>query len=351
MNNNGKIKKKTIFRIILAIAAIAIVVTGFLAVKFYKGFFAPNITENEEYLYIYSDWEFEDVMASIAQLQVVNDTSSFRWAAEKMDYPERVKAGKYKLESGMTNRALLNKLGGGFQEPVNLRFENVRLKENFAALLANQLEPDSIAFINLLNSDSVAATYGFDTENLFSMFIPNTYEFYWNTSAERFVERMAKEYEKFWDSSRREKAAGLNLTPQEVSTLAAIVKGEALHVAEMPTIAGLYINRLRRGMLLQADPTVIFAANDFTIRRVLYRHLRLDSPYNTYMYAGLPPGPIMMPSIASIDAVLNYQQHDYLYMCAKEDFSGYHNFAVTQAEHNINARRFQQALNERNIKR
>lgn len=351
VNINRNKKKKTIVRIILTVVLISVVGACFIAVKYYKGFFAPNVTENEEYLYIHSGWEFEDVMGSIVQLQVVKDTTSFRWAAEKMDYPIRVKAGKYKLEPGMTNRVLLNKLGGGFQEPVNLRFENVRLKENFAALLANQLEPDSIAFISLLSSESIADQYGFDSENFFSMFIPNTYEFYWNTSAELFIERMAKEYKRFWNTERLEKADNLNLTPQEVSTLAAIVKGEALHVAEMPTIAGLYINRLRRGMLLQADPTVIFANNDFTIRRVLYRHLRLDSPYNTYMYTGLPPGPIMMPSIASIDAVLNYQQHNYLYMCAKEDFSGYHNFAVTQAEHNVNARRFQQALNERNIRR
>ncbi|RQP16561.1 MAG: endolytic transglycosylase MltG, partial [Parapedobacter sp.] len=202
-----------------------------------------------------------------------------------------------------------------------------------------------------LNNDSLASSYGFDTENFFGMFIPNTYEFYWNTSTDAFAKRMHEEYKKFWNDERKEKAAALKLTPQQVSVLASIVKGEALHTDEMPTIAGLYLNRLNKGMLLQADPTVIFANNDFTIRRVLYRHLRMDSPYNTYLYRGLPPGPIMMPSIASIDAVLNYRQHDYLYMCAKEDFSGYHNFAVTQAEHNVNARKFQQALNERNIKR
>src|SRR5690606_7563620 len=158
-------------------------------------------------------------------------------------------------------------------------------------------------------------------------------------------------YQRFWNDERKNKAAALDLTPQQVSVLASIVKGEALHTDEMPTIAGLYINRLKKGMLLQADPTLIFANKDFTIRRVLYKHLRTDSPYNTYLYRGLPPGPIMMPSIASIDAVLNYRQHNYLYMCAKEDFSGYHNFAETQAEHLVNARKFQQALNERNIKR
>src|SRR5690606_20195977 len=253
----GKRNKKVI-KVVLAIALIVVIGGGFVAFKFYKGFLAPNVTDEEEYLYIYSDWDFEDIMANIGQMRIVRDTASFRWAAEKMDYPHRVKAGRYKLEQGMNNRTLINKLGGGFQDPVQLRFENVRLKENFAALLAEQLEPDSAAFISLFNDDSVAAKYGFNTENFFSMFIPNTYEVYWNTAAADFIDRMATEYEKFWNEERRQKAAKLNLTPQEVSILAAIVKGEALHVAEMPAIAGLYINRLRRGMLLQADPTVIF---------------------------------------------------------------------------------------------
>ncbi|MGK6351022.1 endolytic transglycosylase MltG [Parapedobacter sp. DT-150] len=344
-------KKKGSVRVLLLIAAVVVVAGGIVAYRYYKGFFAPNVTAETEYLYVYTHWDFEDVMTSIGELHAVEDTAAFRWAATKMDYPTRVKPGKYKLEPGMNNRTLVNKLGGGFQEPVNLRFENVRLKENLAAVLAGQLEPDSLAFINLLNNDTLAGQYGFDRENFFSMFIPNTYEFYWNTSTARFAERMHEEYQRFWSAARKEKAAQLNLTPQEVSVLASIVKGEALHTDEMPTIAGLYLNRLRKGMLLQADPTVIFANNDFTIRRVLYKHLRMDSPYNTYLYRGLPPGPIMMPSIASIDAVLNYRQHDYLYMVAKDDFSGYHNFAVTQAEHNANARKFQQALNERNIMR
>ncbi|MEC3881377.1 endolytic transglycosylase MltG [Parapedobacter sp. 10938] len=344
-------KKKGIFITLGIVAVVVLAIGGAIAYKYYRSFFAPNVTANAEYLYIYTHWGFEDVMTSIAELQAVEDTATLRWAATKMDYPARVKPGKYKLDRGMNNRALINRLGGGFQEPVKLRFENVRLKENLASILAKQLEPDSIAFINLMNNDSLAARYGFDTDNFFSMFVPNTYEFYWNTSIDQFAERMHNEYEKFWTDERRKKAEAVNLNPQEVAVLAAIVKGEALHTDEMPTIAGLYLNRLRKGMLLQADPTVIFANNDFTIRRVLYRHLRTDSPYNTYLYRGLPPGPIMMPSIAAIDAVLNYKQHDYIYMCAKDDFSGYHNFAVTQAEHNINARKFQQALNERNIKR
>lgn len=344
-------KKSNIIKIFLAALALALIVGGLTAYRYYKGFFAPNTGEEDTYLYIYTGSSFEDVMASIRTEGLVRDTATFRWAAEKMEYPGRVKPGKYRFAAGTNNRSLINMLGGGFQEPVRIRFDNIRLKESFAGLLEKQLEPDSIAFINLLNDPDYAGAYGFDTENFFSMFIPNTYEFYWNTSAEDFVSRMHTEYEKFWTENRREKATKLNMTPQEVSILASIVKGEALHVDEMPRIAGLYINRLRKGILLQADPTVIFANNDFSIRRVLFRHLRFDSPYNTYIYAGLPPGPIMMPSIASIDAVLDHETHNYVYMCAKDDFSGYHNFAVTLAEHNVNARRFQQALNERNIKR
>ena len=183
------------------------------------------------------------------------------------------------------------------------------------------------------------------------MFIPNTYEIYWNTTPDKIVARFHDEYDKFWTAEREEKAKKLHLTRQEVGILASIVKGEALHVDEMPTIAGLYLNRLQRGILLQADPTVIFANNDFSIRRVLNKHLTIDNPYNTYRYKGLPPGPIMLPSIAAIDAVLNHETHDYIYMCAKDDFSGYHNFAKTQAEHLVNARKFQEALNKRNIMR
>lgn len=343
--------KSTIIKIISAVLAVGLIVGGLIAHRYYKGFFKPNTGEEDQYLYIRTGSGFDDVMASVSAEGLVTDTVTFRWAAEKMDYPRRVKPGKYRFATGTNNRTLINMLGGGFQEPVRIRFDNIRLKENFAALLEQQLEPDSLAFINLLNDPDYAGSHGFTPENFFSLFIPNTYEFYWNTSAEDFVKRMHAEYEKFWTEGRRTKAAQLDMTPQEVSILASIVKGEAMHVDEMPRIAGLYINRLRKGILLQADPTVIFANNDFSIRRVLFKHLRFDSPYNTYIYSGLPPGPIMMPSIASIDAVLNFEAHNYIYMCAKDDFSGYHNFAVTLAEHNVNARKFQQALNERNIRR
>jgi len=268
-----------------------------------------------------------------------------------MDFPESVKAGRYKLTPGMSNRKLIGNLRAGLQDPVKLRFANIRLKENLAGLLGKSFEADSAQFSAILNNEAVAEQYGFTKDNFFAMFIPNTYNIYWNTSPDKVIERLNEEYKKFWTAERKGKAEKQNLTPIEVSILASIVRGEALHNDEMPQIAGLYLNRLKKGMLLQADPTVIFANNDFTIRRVLNKHLTIDNPYNTYRYKGLPPGPITMAPIVAIDAVLNPAQHDYIYMCAKEDFSGYHAFATTVTEHLVNARKFQKALDDRNIKK
>lgn len=339
------------FRAIKIIALIILIITCVIGWFGYRTFLGPNITEDHEYLYVNSNDQYGDILKKIEEQHIVKNVLLFDYAAKAMDYPNTVKPGRYKLTPGMTNRALIGNLRGGYQDAVKFRFENLRLKENFAALLGQSFEADSTAFADILNNEEVALSYGFSKDNFFSMFIPNTYEIYWNTSPDKIVARFKEEYDKFWASGRIEKAESLNLTPQEVSTLASIVKGEALHKDEMPKIAGLYLNRLQKGILLQADPTVIFANNDFTIRRVLFKHLEINNPYNTYKFAGLPPGPIMLPSIASIDAVLNNEKHDYIYMCAKDDFSGYHNFARTQAEHTINARKFQRALDARNIKK
>ena len=333
------------------IALIVIVVGGYFAWTFYKAFYASNVSGEKKYLYIHEGEKYEDVLKSIKDSNLVDDIASFERAAQYKKYEQSVKPGRYLLTPGMNNRRLVGNLIGGYQEPVKFRFSNVRLKEHMAALLGKSFEADSAQFIAVLNDEATAQKYGFTKENLISMFIPNTYEIYWNTNPEKIIARFDDEWKKFWNADRTAKAKALNLTPQQVSTLASIVKGEALHQDEMPMIAGLYLNRLKKGMLLQADPTVIFANNDFTIRRVLNKHLRTDNPYNTYIYRGLPPGPISIPSIAAIDAVLNFKQHDYIYMCAKDDFSGYHNFAKTEAEHLINARKFQQALDARNIKK
>lgn len=348
-NKSGKLSLKA--KIAIAFAGIIVIILGITAFTYYLRYFGPSVTDNESYLYIHTGATFDEVYKTIREKEIVKDSTVFLWAAQNMHYPRAVKPGKYRLTPGMGNRRFINMLKAGNQEPVKLSFRGYRLKEDFAGYLSKQLEPDSASFVKLLDSTDFINKYGFTRDNVYAMFIPNTYEMYWNISADKFFKRMYDEYQKFWNKSRLAKAKELGFTPTQVSTLAAIVDAEALHDSEMPTIAGLYLNRYKRGMRLQADPTVIYANKDFSIRRVLNRHLSKDSPYNTYLYAGLPPGPIMMPSIHAIDAVLNYQKHNYLYMCAKEDFSGYHNFAVTKAEHLINAQKFQQALNQRNIKK
>ncbi len=349
---NKKSKKLSITsKIFFSLALIIVIASGVIGFNYYRKYFSPNVTENQEYLYIRTGSNMDDVLNTIKEGKIVKNISTFHRAALSMDYPKRVKPGRYKLEKGMSNRRLINMLKAGNQEPVKLRFQNLRLKNDFAKYIGEQLETDSVALLKLLDSSGYISKYGFNKDNIYTMFIPNSYEMYWNTSAEEFFKRMNGEYQKFWNSERKAKAKQVELSPIQVSILAAIVDAEALHNDEMPFIAGLYLNRYHQGIRLQADPTVIFANNDFTIRRVLNKHLTINSPYNTYVINGLPPGPIMMPSISAIDAVLNYKKHNYIYMCAKEDFSGYHNFAVTTAEHQQNARKFQQALNRMNIKR
>jgi len=344
-------QKKSAKKWLTIIGVIILLVGGFIGFKVYQTFLGPSVTDEQAYLYVYTDDTYERVLQRIKDQKIVKHPDLFAYAAEKMDYKDKVKPGRYKLTPGMNNRRFIGNLRGGYQDAVKLRFANIRLKEDFAGLLGKNFEADSAAFSAILNNEAVAEKYGFTKDNFYTMFIPNTYDIYWNTSPDKVIERLHDEYLKFWNDDRLQKAKALHLTPTEVSILASIVRGEALHNDEMPAIAGLYLNRLKKGMLLQADPTVIFSNNDFTIRRVLNRHLTIDNPYNTYRYKGLPPGPINMPPIVAIDAVLNPEHHEYIYMCAKEDFSGYHNFAKTVAEHQVNARKFQQALDERNIKK
>lgn len=336
-------------KIILALVIAVLVIGAFFGYKFYNVYFAPNVTDSQKYLYIKTGATLDDVFTEIKGKQIVKNEASFLEAAGKMDLADRVKPGRYTLQKGMTNRSLINMIKAGNQEPVKLKFQNIRRKEEFSGFLSDNLEPDSLAFISLLDSAAFVEKQGFTTDNIYSMFIPNTYEMYWNTSADDFFTKMKAEYDKFWTSARKAKADALNLTPVQVSILASVVDAEAIFDKEMPIIAGLYLNRLQKGILLQADPTVIFANGDFTVKRVTYDLLRKESKYNTYKYAGLPPGPIMMPSINAIDAVLNREKNDYIYMCAKEDFSGYHNFAVTKAEHERNAKKYRDALNKRQI--
>jgi UPF0755 protein len=348
MTNEKKSMKSSVKFILVGLLAV-LIVGGYFGIKFYNVYFAPNTTGKAKYLYVRTGSNLDDLFEEIRRKDILTEIGTFSQAAAKMDLARALKPGRYKLTKGMNNRSIINMLKSGNQDPVKLKFQNLRKKENFAGYLANNLEPDSLTFISVLDSAALIEKYGFNKDNSYVMFIPNTYEMYWNVTASEFFDRMHTEYEKFWNSERKQKAAALNLTPIQVSILASIVDAEALYDKEMPIIAGLYLNRLNKGILLQADPTVIFANNDFTVKRVTNALLQVPSKYNTYKYAGLPPGPIMMPSINAIDAVLNREQNNYIYMCAKEDFSGYHNFAVTVQEHELNAKKYRDALNKRNI--
>jgi UPF0755 protein len=332
---------------ILVTIILAITVSGGII---YKKFYSPAFSRQAPaYLYIDDARDYDRLLSQLSSNGIKN-ILFFKQLAAKMGYPENIKTGKYRIDSRISYLELIRILRSGNQVPVKLTFNNIRLKSDFAEKMSHQLMFDSSTLLKRLNDSSFVASLGFDTATIMTLFIPNTYEMYWNISVDHFFERMEKEYKRFWTEKRLAKAKAIPLSPVEVSVLASIVEEETAGKKEFPIVAGLYINRLKKGMCLQADPTVKFAAGDVTLRRILYRHLEIDSPYNTYKYPGLPPGPIRLPSISAIDAVLNYKEHSYLYMCAKEDFSGTHNFAVTLKEHNVNARNYQAALNRNNIK-
>lgn len=351
----GKSKKKSAskWKSILIFAVILVTGAGLVWVyQLYKDIYKPNVTikgEKEVYLYIPTGSDYPEVLKSLHENRYVKDTASFNWLAQKMNYTKNVKPGRYLIEYNMSNKKLINRLRAGIQKPVKVVFHNIRTPNQLAGVISRQIEADSISLARILNNKTKAENYGFTKEAFIAMFIPNTYEFYWNTSAEEFCDRMLKEYKKFWNQNRREKASQLDFNPVEITTIASIVEEETQHNPEKPTIAGVYINRLKRGMALQADPTVKFAVGDFAIKRVLDKHTAVLSPYNTYRQPGLPPGPICVPSITSINAVLNYQRHEYLYFCAKSDFSGSHAFAKTLQQHNLNADAYRKALNRNRI--
>ncbi len=275
---------------------------------------------------------------------------AFKIYAKYLELNSTIKPGRYKIAAGTNVIRIVRMLKLGEQEAVNVTFNNVRTLPELAGRVSSQLDVDSLALLNYLLCDEVEERYGFNSSTLISMFIPNTYQFYWNTTPEKFVSRMHSEYNKFWSESRDAKAQKLKLTRVEVMTLASIIYEETKQTSEMARVAGVYTNRLRIGMPLQADPTVKFAIGDFTIKRVLHKHLEFDSPYNTYKYRGLPPSPIAMPSIAAIDAALSPEKHSYLYFCARPTFDGFHNFAKTLSEHNANAREYINELNRLKIK-
>lgn len=339
-------------RVIAILLVTVLVVAGLITASILYIFLAPNsrINNEETYLYIRNDDGFGEVMQQMRETGMLKNNYSFRLASLVLQYNKKVKPGRYRINNNMPNILLIKKLRSGDQEPVQLKFNNIRTKEQLAGRLSKQIMADSVSIVNLLSDNDFLSDYQLNTQTVVSIFIPNTYEVFWNLDAEKLFQRMKKESDRFWNEERLAKAAEIPMTAVEVITLASIIEEETNKKHEYPIIAGLYINRLRKGMPLQACPTVRFALNDFTIKRVLFKHIAFESPYNTYQNAGLPPGPIRLPSVVCIDAVLNYQKHDYLFMSAKETLNGEHNFAVTGAEHMRNARKYQQALNRLNIR-
>lgn len=349
----AKGKKSGLFRILVIIGIILLLAGAFVIYKGYAFLYKSNVDLNgkkSEYLYIRTGSDFNEVMDNLSKGNFIANPETFKWLADYKDYKTHIKPGKYLIKEGMSNNDLINMLKAGRQETVKLVFNNVRTKAQLAGIVAKQIEADSISIINFLDDEATLDKSGFTPDNAIVVFIPNTYEMYWNTSATQLFEKMKEEYKKFWTVQRKAKAKKAGLSPIEVEILASIVQEETRQYAEMPKIAGLYINRIKKGMKLEADPTVKFAVGDFTLKRVLKKHLETVSPYNTYKVKGLPPGPISLPDPRVIDKTLSFEDHDYIYMCAKEDFSGYHNFAKTGAEHAANARRYQNALNKLKIK-
>jgi len=313
-------------------------------------FFSPIVKNDGAYINIDDNDNMDSVLTKYAEISGDKYVTAFKLTASALGYDKRIRTGHYEINPHEGLLSLVRKLRSGMQTPIKLTVPSVRTVERLAAELGERLMIDSTAIVAVLKDSSACAGYGLDTANIIGMFIPNTYELYWNIPVKKFLDRMKKESDAFWSGQRLAKAKTAGLTPQEVITLASIIDEETANNGEKPMIAGMYLNRLKSGMPLQADPTIKFALRQFELRRIYNNLLHTDSPYNTYINTGLPPGPIRVASVASIDAVLNHVKHDFMYMCAKEDFSGTHNFARTYSEHLQNARKYSNALNARGIR-
>ncbi|WP_077402656.1 endolytic transglycosylase MltG [Cellulophaga omnivescoria] len=343
-------------RILVAVLLIGLVGCSVFAYMVYGVFFVDNTNFNNDaaYVYIKSTDDFNDIKEQVTPL--LGSIQDFEAAAKRKGYINNVKAGKFEIKKGMNNNEIINSLRGR-NIPVKVSFNNQETLEDLAGRVAVQIEADSVSLINAFNEPQFLKENNFTQANKLAMYIPNSYEFYWNSSAETFRTKMLTEYKRFWNDERKAKAKSLGLTENEVVALASIVHKETAKVDERPRVAGVYLNRLRKGMLLQADPTVIYALklhqNNFkqVIKRVLYKDLKLDSPYNTYMYAGLPPGPIAMPDISAVNAVLNSEKHNYYYFVANVENFGYHKFAKTLSQHNRNKEQYIRWINKQNINR
>ena len=340
-------------KIILSLLVVLLFGGGVLGYTYYSRIFNANVKDQAS-IYISSKATFNEVIKAVSPY--LKNEDSFAWVARKKNYPNKIKAGKYKVKKGMSNNELVDLLRSGNQIPVKVAFNNQDTLEKLAGRIAEQIEADSIGILKAITNKDFLKKNGFSKATVLGMFIPNSYEFFWNTSAEKFRDRFIKEYDRFWNKERIAKAKKLNLTKNDVITLASIVQKETAQSSERPTVAGLYLNRLRDRWPLGADPTIIFAlkekyGHDKVYKRVLNKDLEIDSPYNTYKNQGLPPGPISMPDISSIDAVLNDKRHDYYYMCASVTKIGYHEFAKTLAQHNVNARKYHRWVSQQGINR
>lgn len=343
---------RSLIRYIIYAILVIFILAGIQLGRMYTQIFGPNIQtphKKDYLLYIPTGSTYDDVIKVLDKNKIIKDRKTFDWAAKKKKYPENVHPGCYRITYNMSNNELINMLRAGIQEPVKLVINVARTPEDLAQKVDEQIEASKDDLLKVMRDTGYLRQFGFTPQTVIGMFIPNTYEFWWNTDAEGFFKKMYREYDKFWTRERMGRAKEMNMTPNEVITLASILINESNRQDEYRRIAGVYINRLKIGMRLQADPTVKYAMGTFERQRILKNDTYFDSPYNTYLYAGLPPGPIALPTISAIDAVLKYENHDYLYFCAKEDFSGYHNFARTLEQHNKNARSYQKALNQRKI--
>ena len=345
-------KKKTFRKFMFVFFLIIIIAAGALAFTGWKLIYNPNVWTQDNKIVsvkIPTNADFEQVKEILYSKGLIIHRNNFEFVADLKKYPQNIKSGNYEIKGGMNNNELINLLRSGNQTPVKVIFNNIQDVYTVASKVSAQLECDSSAIVDYVFSSSFMNNNNLDSVFAGMIFLPNTYEFYWNTTAEGFVERMNTEFNKFWNAKRNLLAQDIGLSKKEVIVLASIVEKETQKNDEKAKIAGVYLNRLKRKWLLQADPTLIYALNDKSIRRVLNVHKKIDSPYNTYKHLGLPPGPICIPSISSIDAVLNYDKSDYLFFCAKADLSGYHAFAKTIKQHNRNAKKYQEALNKLKI--
>lgn len=335
---------------ILIILPILLVVGGFAAYKAYNWIFEPGVKipdgAKSYELIIPSGWDYTKVGDKLLSDGVIRDPQAFDWVAKQMKYPDHIKPGRYLITAGMSNKELVSKLRAGKQDAVEFTFTKFRTNGEIAQYVDSKFQMKSPDMLALLNDEAYLKTLGLNSQTAIAFFIPNTYEIYWDATPKKLFERMKTEYNKFWTEKRNKKREKLGLSRLEVVTLASIVEEETNKNDEKQRVAGVYYNRLQKNWNLEADPTCKYAAGDFTLTRILKIHTEIDNPYNTYKYPGLPPGPICTPSIPSIDAVLNLEEHEYMFFCAKADFSGYHSFAKTLAEHNQNAQEYHRALGE-----